>query len=72
MRLLILPLLLLTGCATSNRQYSNAAMQEDSIAWEYDKQSLSYPDTRNSNNTMLDSPDGSTYKGRGFNLKKTF
>jgi len=72
MRLLILPLLLLTGCATSNRQCSNAAMQEDSITWEYDKQSFAYPDTRNSNNTMLDSPDGNAYKGRGFNLRKSF
>jgi hypothetical protein len=47
-------------------------MQEDSITWEYEDQSFAYPDTRNSNNTMLDSPDGSTYKGRGFNLRKSF
>ena len=47
-------------------------MQEDSITWEYDKQSFAYPDTRNSNNTMLDSPDGNAYKGRGFNLRKSF
>ena len=71
MRILILPLLLLIGCATS-RQSGSTTMQEDSINWEYEDQSFAYPDTRNSNNTMLDSPDGSTYKGRGFNLRKSF
>lgn len=64
-------MLCLAGCASTSKNYTHA-MQEDSITWEYDKESLGYPDTRNSNNNMLDSEDGSTYKGRGFSIRQSF
>ena len=57
MRYLVCLSLLLTGCATtqykSPKDYSRQRLQEDSINWG-----------PNTNNNMLDSPDGSKYHNR--------
>jgi len=54
----------ITSCSSTYNNYDHGTrMQEDSITWEYDKTSLQIPSTMNSNNNILDSQDGSVYKG---------
>lgn len=67
--LLLVPLMLCSCSSTSN--YRNG-MQEDNITWEWDKRTDSRPSTRNMNNNLLDSPDGSSYIGDGMGASIRF
>jgi hypothetical protein len=59
-----LMLIALTGCSSVD-VYSPKRISEDSINWEYDR-ARSF----NTNNNLLDSPDGSVQKGNGIKVFK--
>lgn len=67
--LLLIPLMLCSCSSTNNYRHG---MQEDSITWEWDKRTDGRPSTRNMNNNMLDSPDGSAYIGEGMGANIQF
>lgn len=59
-----LMLIALAGCSSID-VYSPKRLSEDSINWEYDS-----PRSFNTNNNLLDSPDGSVQKGNGVKVFK--
>jgi len=67
--LLLVPLLFCSCSSTSNYRHG---MQEDNITWEWNKRTDGRPSTRNMNNNMLDSPDGSAYIGEGMGANIQF